>query len=86
MKNRWKTFTPPQNNLMQDSEGNEENRYLVLDSKKTKINDTKEPTNTHKNTVKEKILKVIAEFHGDITRNGQAKHTRGTQEIPRHQK
>jgi hypothetical protein len=28
----------------QDSEGNEENGYPVLDSNKTKINDTKEPT------------------------------------------
>jgi hypothetical protein len=27
------------NNLIQDSEGNEENRYPVLDSNKTKIND-----------------------------------------------
>jgi hypothetical protein len=32
--------SPPKNNLMQDSEGNEENRYPVLDSNKTKINDS----------------------------------------------
>jgi hypothetical protein len=32
---------PPQNNLIQDSEGNEENGYTVLDSNKTKINDAK---------------------------------------------
>jgi hypothetical protein len=29
--------------LLKDSEGNEENRHPVPDSKKTKINDTKEP-------------------------------------------
>jgi hypothetical protein len=28
-------------NLIQDSEGNKENRYSVPDSNKTKINDTK---------------------------------------------
>jgi hypothetical protein len=53
--------TPPQNNLIQDSEGNEENRYLVPDSNKTKINDTKEPSNAHKNILKEEILQVITE-------------------------
>jgi hypothetical protein len=31
----------PKNNLIQDSEQNEENAYPVLDSNKTKINDTK---------------------------------------------
>jgi hypothetical protein len=35
------------NNLIQDSEGNEENGYAVHDSKKTKINDTKEPSDGH---------------------------------------
>jgi hypothetical protein len=45
--------SPPQNNLMQDSEGNEANRYLVPDSNKTKINDSKEPDSAHKNTLKE---------------------------------
>jgi hypothetical protein len=51
---------PPQNNLIQDSEGNE-NGYLVLDSNRTKINDTKEPNNVHKNTLKGDILQVITE-------------------------
>jgi hypothetical protein len=32
----------PQNNLIHDLEGNEENRYPALDSNKTKINDTKD--------------------------------------------
>jgi hypothetical protein len=60
MKKGWKSFSP-QNNLIQDSEGNEENRYLVLDSNKTKINDTKEPNDANKNSLKEEILDVIME-------------------------
>jgi hypothetical protein len=51
----------PQNNLIQDSEGNEENGYTVPDSNKTKINDAKEPNNAHKNNLKEEILQVITE-------------------------
>jgi hypothetical protein len=51
----------PQNNLIQDSEGNEENRYPVLYSNKTKINDTKEPNDVHNNILKEEILQVITE-------------------------
>jgi hypothetical protein len=40
---------PPSNNkLIQDSEGNEENGYLVPDSNKTKINYAKEPKEDHK--------------------------------------
>jgi hypothetical protein len=53
--------SPPKNNLIQDSKGNEENGYPVLDSNKTKINDTKEPSDAHKNTHKEEILQVITE-------------------------
>jgi hypothetical protein len=49
------------NNLIQDSEGNEENRYPVLDPNKTVIKDTKEPCNAHKNTFKEEILPEITE-------------------------
>jgi hypothetical protein len=37
----------PQNNLIQDSEGYEENRYPVPASNKTKTNDTKEPKDIH---------------------------------------
>jgi hypothetical protein len=48
--------SPRKNNLIQDSEGNEENGYPVPDSNKTKINDTKEPSNAHKNILKEEIL------------------------------
>jgi hypothetical protein len=55
------TILPQKSNLIQDSEGNEENRYPVLDSNKTKINDTKESNNVHKNTLKEEILQIITE-------------------------
>jgi hypothetical protein len=41
---------------VQDSEGNEGNRYPDLDSNKTKINYAKEPNKAHKNTLKEEIL------------------------------
>jgi hypothetical protein len=36
-------YSPPQN-----SKGNEENGYPLSDFNKTKINDTKEPSNAHK--------------------------------------
>jgi hypothetical protein len=54
-------YSPPQNKLVQDSEGNEENRYPDPDSNKTKINYTKEPNEAHKNSLKEEILQVINE-------------------------
>jgi hypothetical protein len=38
--------SPLKNNLIQDSEGNEENGYPVLDSNQTKINDAKNPVPT----------------------------------------
>jgi hypothetical protein len=50
-----------QNNLIQDSEVNEENGYPVPDSNKTKINGTKEPNNVHKKMLKEDILQVLTE-------------------------
>jgi hypothetical protein len=59
--------SPPKNNLIQDSEGNEENRYPVPDYNKTKINDTKEPSNAHENTLKEEILQVITENFMEMT-------------------
>jgi hypothetical protein len=43
---RWKkdgNHSPSKNKLVQDSEENEENRYLDPDSNKTKINYAKEP-------------------------------------------
>jgi hypothetical protein len=45
--------SPPQNKLVQYSEGNEESRYPDPDSNKTKINYAKEPKEAHKNTLKE---------------------------------
>jgi hypothetical protein len=49
------------NNLVQDSEKNEENGYSVSDLNKTVINDPKEPSNAHKNTLKEEILQEVTE-------------------------
>jgi hypothetical protein len=53
--------SPSTNNLIQDSEENEENGYSVPDSNKTKINNTKEPNDVHKNTYTEEILQVITQ-------------------------
>jgi hypothetical protein len=38
--------SPQKNNLIQDLEGNEENKYPVPDPNKRKINDTKEASDT----------------------------------------
>jgi hypothetical protein len=43
--------SPPKNNFIQDSEGNEENKYPVFHSNKTKINDTREPSDAYENTL-----------------------------------
>jgi hypothetical protein len=61
---RWKrdgNHSTPKSNLIQDSEGNEENGYPVPHSNKTKINEAKEPNDMHKNILKEEILQVITE-------------------------
>jgi hypothetical protein len=60
------TILPAPNNLIQDSEGNEENGYPVQDSNKIKINDAKEPNDAHKNMLKEEILQVITENAMDM--------------------
>jgi hypothetical protein len=49
------------NEFLKDSEGNEDSIYKDPDTKKTKINYTKEPNEAHKNILKEEILKVIIE-------------------------
>jgi hypothetical protein len=54
------------NNLIQDSEGNEENGYPVPDYNKTKIYEAEEPNNVYKNTLKEEILQVITENFMEI--------------------
>jgi hypothetical protein len=51
MEKRGKPFSP-NNKLLQEPEGNEENRYPDPDSNKTKINHAKEPNEAHKNTLK----------------------------------
>jgi uncharacterized protein involved in exopolysaccharide biosynthesis len=51
---------PPSSKLVQEPEGDEENRYSDPDSNKTKINYDKEPSEAHKNNLKE-ILQVINE-------------------------
>jgi dihydroorotate dehydrogenase len=60
MEKTGKTVTPS-NKLVQEPEGNEENRYPDPDSNKTMINYAKEPNEAHKNNLKEEILQVINE-------------------------
>jgi hypothetical protein len=50
---------PPNNKLVQEPEGNEENRYSDPDANKTKMNYAKEPNEAYKNNLKEEILQVI---------------------------
>jgi hypothetical protein len=47
----------PKNKLVQNSDGNEKNRYPDPDSNKTKINYTKDPNEAHKNILKKKSYK-----------------------------
>jgi hypothetical protein len=49
-------YSPPKYEVVQDLEQNEENGYSDPDSNKTKINNTKERNEDHKNTLKEEIL------------------------------
>jgi GH24 family phage-related lysozyme (muramidase) len=59
-KNEGSHFSP-NTKLVQEPEGNEENRYPDPDSNKMKINYGKEPNEAHKNNLKEEILQVINE-------------------------
>jgi hypothetical protein len=43
---------PPQQKIVQEPEGNEENRYSDPDSQKRKINYAKEPNEVHKNNLR----------------------------------
>jgi hypothetical protein len=64
MMERWKkegNQLHPSNKLVQEKEGNEENRYPDPDSNKTKINYAKESNEAHKKILKEAILQVIKE-------------------------
>jgi hypothetical protein len=60
MGRRDGNHSPQKNNSIQDSEGNEENGYPVPDPK-TMVNDTKELSDVHKNTLKEEILQGMTE-------------------------
>jgi hypothetical protein len=61
-RRKWDgNHSSPQNNLIQDSEGIEENGHSVPDSNKTKIDDAKEPSNAYMNILKKEILQVISE-------------------------
>jgi hypothetical protein len=64
MMGRWKekeNHFPLNNMLVQEPEGNEENRRPDPDSNKMKINYAKEPNEAHKNTQKEENLQIINE-------------------------
>jgi uncharacterized C2H2 Zn-finger protein len=76
------TMLPLKNKLVQDAEGNEENRYPVSDSNKTKTDYPKELNKAHKSILKKNLANHL-EFHGDVTRQGQPKCIGGTQEITR---
>jgi hypothetical protein len=65
MENGWKPFSQ-KNELVQASEGNEENRHPVPDSNKTKIDYPKEPNKAHKNTLEEEILQKITEHFMEL--------------------
>jgi hypothetical protein len=51
------TMLLPQNILIQDSEGNAENEYLVPDSNKTKINMPRNPKMSTRTPLKKKSCK-----------------------------
>jgi hypothetical protein len=53
---RDRNYSPLKNKLVQNSEGNEENRYPVPHSNKTKKNYAKESNESHRNTLKDEIL------------------------------
>jgi hypothetical protein len=50
---------PPNNKFVQELKGNQENGYSDPNSNKMKINYAKEPSEAHKNNLKEEILQVI---------------------------
>jgi hypothetical protein len=53
----WKPFSPPKNNLIQDSQGNDENGYPVLDSNKTKKMTARNPMMPTRTSSKKKSCK-----------------------------
>jgi hypothetical protein len=63
---KYRNQFPHSKKLVQEPEGNEENRYSGPDSNKMKINYAKEPNETHKNNLKEEILQVLNENFIDM--------------------
>jgi hypothetical protein len=57
-RRRDRNHSHPKNNSIQDSVRNEENGYPVPDLNKTMANVTKEPSDTHIKTLKEKLWKI----------------------------
>jgi hypothetical protein len=55
-RRRDRNQSPQKNNSIKDSVGNQESRYPVPDPNKTPINNTKEPSNAQKDTLKEGIF------------------------------
>jgi hypothetical protein len=53
--------------LLQEQQGNEENRYSDPDSNKMKIKYAKQPNEAHKNNLKEEILQVLNENFIEMT-------------------
>jgi hypothetical protein len=70
---------PHSKKLVQEPEGNEENRYSDPDSNKMKINYAKEPNEAHKNTLKEEILQVINDNFIEMILNMVNQNVQGTQ-------
>jgi hypothetical protein len=68
---------------MQDSEGNEENRYPVTEPSKTKINYANKPKGPQEQPKRRNPISNQREFHENVTRHGQLKCTGDTQEFPK---
>jgi hypothetical protein len=58
---------PHSKKLLQEQEGNEENRYSDPDSNKMKKNYFKEPNEAHKNNLKEDTLQILNENFIEMT-------------------
>jgi hypothetical protein len=78
--------SPPQNKLVQDSEGNEENKYTDSDSNKKDKLCQRTLRSPQEHPERRNPERNHREFHGVVTRHAQSKHTRGTKEIPKRQK
>jgi hypothetical protein len=86
---------PHSKQIVQEPEGNEENRYSDPDSNKMKINYTKEPNEAHKNNVKEEMLQVINEnfiemimdmVYQSVQKNSRNSKTTKIENLKKHKK